>query len=107
MTPTQRLFVNPQISPDHFPQSTKKSRHPLQRLFRRQHPRGTATPRNSFSSTRRKRRLGSLLMQFIHMSVERFDPLLLYLLNVAIGVYGESLEGLGVGEAFDEYFLSG
>ena len=46
-------------------------------------------------------------MQFIHVSVECVDPLLLYLLNVTVVVYSELLEGFGVGKAFNEYFLSG
>ena len=44
-------------------------------------------------------------MIFIHLSVECFDPLLLYLLNVTVHLVGELLEGFGIGKAFDEHFL--
>ena len=55
----------------------------------------------------RKHHLGSLLMQFTHLSVNWVDSLRFYLLKVMVSVYGKWLEGFGVCMAFGEYFLSG
>ena len=99
-------FPHSQVSPYNFSQCTKESRNPLQRFSWRHHPRPVVASSSTSLCASRKGSFGCLLVQFVDMSIQRFDTFLLQFCNVSVCVNGEFLECFRVGETFNEYFLS-
>jgi len=106
-----RLLIDTQISPYHPPQGPEESGYPPQRLLRRSQciPAGAAsrgiTRTATTAGTGRIRRPRRLLVQFVDLSIDMLESLLLILSYVSIGPDREALEGFRFRESLDEYFV--